>query len=110
MVGGQWSVWRAADGSPRVVLSVARAFQPEIFPFAFVDRGVGSCDLQAVGLTRSREAAKRDAAFGVRCLVFGLASRGRESAGVRFGALQPAAASMPHTGALWCTARLCAVK
>ena len=41
-----------------MVLFVARAFQPEICPSAFGDRGVGSCDLQAVGLTRSREAAK----------------------------------------------------
>ena len=40
--------------------------------------------VQAVGLTRSREAAKEDAKVGFRFSVFGQASRGRESAGVRF--------------------------
>jgi hypothetical protein len=48
--------------------------------------------VQAVGLTRSREAAKprrkaQGAVFGFRFSVFGQASRGRESAGVRFDAL-----------------------
>jgi len=50
----------------RVVRSIARAFQPEICPLRLtclqIDAGAGV--LQAVGLTRSREAAKRNAGGG----------------------------------------------
>jgi len=90
---------RAADESPRVcAFSVARAFQPEIRPFAA---------LWGVSLTRSREAAKKGAkgrwsvfeyeyeyrplgrtgyeyerGISIRCSAFDVqASRGRESAG-----------------------------
>jgi hypothetical protein len=84
---------RAADGSPRVcAFSVARAFRPEICPFAA---------LWGVSLTRSREGAKgrwsvfeyeyrppgrteyeNERGISVRCSMFDVqASRGRESAG-----------------------------
>jgi len=56
--------------------------------------------LRRVGLTRSREAAKGNAGGGVRCSVFGLASRGRESAGVSEVGGWRSAASMPHGRAL----------
>jgi len=61
---GPWTVWRAADGSLRVVLSVARAFQPE-----FCRLGLERWEIaawvrvrwQAIWFTRSREAAKGNA-------------------------------------------------
>jgi len=59
---GQWPVWRAADGSPRVAVSVARAFQPEICSSAFgmpADRRCGAWRQVA-----SREAAKGNAKGG----------------------------------------------
>jgi hypothetical protein len=46
--GGQCSVWRAADGSPRVVSFVARAFQPEHIAESAVRRGVLVCGVWGV--------------------------------------------------------------
>jgi len=48
------------------VLSVARAFQPEICPLRLDARRSPLRGCRAVGLTRSREAAKEDAKGGVR--------------------------------------------
>jgi len=58
VVSVQASCGRESAGA---AISVARAFQPELRPLAFVasgDRRKGAGALQAVGVTRSREAAK----------------------------------------------------
>ena len=73
-------------------VSAARAFQPEHCSWRlwrFVRLGIAVLGRVICRRLVSREAAKprretQGEVFGVRCSVFGQASRGRESAGVRF--------------------------
>ncbi|GEM_PF-7123952 len=68
-------------------LLVARAFQPEPCPLRLeclevAARSGASAGFGAHAKPRSREGKRTRAVVGVRCSVFGVASRGRESAGV----------------------------
>ena len=80
-------------------VSAARAFQPEHCSWRlwrFVRLGIAALGRVSCRRLVSREAAKGNAGGSVRCSVFGLASRGRESAGVRLVALRVAMAFMQH--------------